>query len=257
MSIASEITRLQNAKLSLKTTIESVHSTSIPSSETLDKYANYVVFSGCYMSPPTVNGVYIKYVGGKYSDYNVLWPGQTPVGIGVKTSQTSFVIHPKLIKRNILSQQYSGNSLTQYRSSSAALTDFSGKIATQTLTSYSGASSAFSYMNSSPFADGSKGYFPSVGQLDAIKLNLGSISTAMNFIGGWDLSETSLQTVSFSNSNNAYSYFSITYYGYYSNWSAYMFWIWYADGLSYQPYFSGVGDVHSFVLTDFNSEYIQ
>lgn len=196
MSISSEITRLQGAKADLKNRIESVLNASIPSSEKLDKYKNYITPpAGCYITKPTANGIYIKYVGGRYSDYNVLWYNQTPVGVAVISSATSFVLHPS--ESNSLQWcTYNSariNGINSYQYPSDAALDYAGLQNTNAALASGYSVPAFTWARSCTYADNSQGYLPACGQALLVIENFTNINTALGLIGGTKLVTRSAQ----------------------------------------------------------------
>lgn len=190
MSIAIEITRLQGAKADLKQTIESVNGVTIPDSTKLDQYPNYIVPPGCYVNPPTANGVYIKYVGGFYSDYNVFWTGKTPVGVCVKTDGCSLCMHPSegtllawctsnVTIAGVTSVAYSGGSGVAILKAT-----FTGKADTAALLASSYSTPAAQWARNATYADGSIGWLPSGGEFEAIYQNVVNVNAALSLIGG-------------------------------------------------------------------------
>lgn len=173
------------------------------------------------------------------------------MGVAVKTDSTSFVIHPKVIFRLVLSSDFDA-PLTKYTSSASALIDFAGKTSTATLAASADAGDALSYVMNAPFADGSNGYLPAAGQLNTIRSNFTNINSAMALIGGFTFERSGVSDVNFNSTSSNYIYFSTTYNGYWSYAGSYMYWIWYGPERTFNRYSNGASDpIQSFVLTDF------
>ena len=186
MSIASKLSGLISAKASLKNSIEDFFGASIPSTDTIDTYASYMLPPGYYKIKPSANGVYIMYSDGTYTDYDTVWSGKTGAAVALLTSQVSLLIHSE--KCGTASVSW-GTSTTQLSglmtttNTSTALTDFAGRNNTNVIISSGYAGTAMTWAVSKSFPNNTYGYIPAVGEMNAIIQNEGYINTAFSNIG--------------------------------------------------------------------------
>lgn len=137
------------------------------------------------ITPPQANGVYIKYIGGKYSNSDILWNGQTVVGIALKTSSSSFCIHPEQSNGIWSSTNTSISGVGTYGSASAKPTSYlTGKADTDAIIASGYAGSAVTFARNAVYADGSVGYLPAFGQFSLIMSNISAINSALALING-------------------------------------------------------------------------
>ena len=138
-------------------------------------------------NPPTENGVYIKYTDGSYSAGDKLIAGKTPVGVAFKNNLVAFTIHPdeggKIWTQNT-DTVISG--VTTTTDVNVAKVDYKGKDNTDAVLA-SGLvnnNSAFYWATKLAFKDHSRGWLPSCGEMEQIRLNAEDINAAMELIGG-------------------------------------------------------------------------
>ena len=221
MSIADKITAIQNAKEDVRTSANDAFSISIPASAKLAEFPSYFVPAGCYTSAPTASGVYIKYVGGKYSDYNVVWSGKTPVGVSIKTSTIAFTLHPseqygyQAKSSKVLISGMQTLDASTYNQPSIAIYS---KEDTDAAIASGYTVPAYSWARNLVYTDGSVGSLMCGAQIQAIWDNISMVNTALTSIGGTTMQTNAangywLSAQIYANNNIEHSYWAGREYG--------------------------------------------
>ena len=154
-----------------------------------------LLFSGKFVDYPTENGVWIETIGHKYclpDDWDSL---NTANSIAVVTDAHKFRIALQdASSRMKMSNHFmdpwdtylSGTTNSGITNETVALTDYSGATNTQLIVTKCQSSTEYAagWCNAYTFPDGSKGYLPSLGELNLALQNNAAVDAALTKCGG-------------------------------------------------------------------------